>query len=62
MAHLIVPEARREWVREHGPPATKAQEKRMISYAVKKAAAFPGNKPAILKRNYANPADLKPGL
>jgi DNA topoisomerase IB len=61
MAHLIVPEAKKEWMEAHGRPATKAQEKKMISYAINKAAAILGNKPGIVRKSYANPEDLKPG-
>jgi hypothetical protein len=49
-------------VEEHGLPATKPQEKKMINYAVKKAAQIPGNRPGILKKSYANPTDLEPRL
>ena len=62
MAHLLVPAAREEWIAKNGPPATKAQERKMISHAVRSAAAVLGNKPAILKKSYANPEDLKPRL
>ncbi|WP_424358879.1 hypothetical protein [Methanocella sp. MCL-LM] len=59
MAHLLVPAAKEEWIREHGAPANKTQEKKMHSYAVKRAAEFLGNKPAVLKKSYANPADFR---
>jgi hypothetical protein len=59
MAHLIVPEAKKEWAKEHGEPANKTQEKKMLKYAVDKAAKILGNKPKTLKRSYASPYDLK---
>jgi DNA topoisomerase IB len=62
MAHLLVPAAKEEWMAKNGQPATKTQERKMINYAVKSAASILGNKPAILKKSYANPDDLKPQL
>lgn len=59
MAHLIVPEAKKEWVRDHGQPANKTQEKKMLKYAIDKAAQVLGNKLGTLRKSYANPEDLK---
>lgn len=58
MAHLIVPEAKKEWVREHGEPTGKAQENKMMRYALCRAAAILGNKPGVIRKSYANPSDL----
>jgi hypothetical protein len=60
MAHLIVPEAKKEWIKKNGEPANKTQEKKMLRYAINRAAEILGNKPGTLKRNYANPDDIKP--
>jgi hypothetical protein len=60
MAHLLVPMAKKEWIEKYGEPANKTQEKKMLRYAVNKAAEILGNKPGTLKRSYANPDDIKP--